>query len=143
MNHLVESHMGGYYISEADPEIIEAYCEQCGEHDYIIFSYETEEEKMEKLKDHFTSTIKQVEYIKESIKYASSVDEIIEDIDYDYDNNKYMVEALFEEKIINKNEKGALFKQINLVKKNQLAILRNTVAPNDIKVLKKGNNKQV
>ena len=38
MEHLVESHLGGYYISNSDPEIIEAYCDQCGDSDRIILS---------------------------------------------------------------------------------------------------------
>ena len=27
LEHLVEGHLGGYYISDSDPEVIEEYCE--------------------------------------------------------------------------------------------------------------------
>ena len=39
MEHLVESHLGGYYISDIDEEIIEICCEQCGDCDRIILSW--------------------------------------------------------------------------------------------------------
>ena len=40
MEHLVEGHIGGYYISCEDSSLIEAYCEQCGDYDRIMLSYE-------------------------------------------------------------------------------------------------------
>ena len=44
MNYLVESHMGGYYISD-DYESIATYCETCGDSDSIIISWDGEDEK--------------------------------------------------------------------------------------------------
>lgn len=39
MEYLVESHLGGYYISDEDPIIIEAVCEQCFDSDAIVASW--------------------------------------------------------------------------------------------------------
>lgn len=40
MEHLVESHLGGYYVSDLDPEQITAYCESCGDSDWILLSWD-------------------------------------------------------------------------------------------------------
>ena len=39
MEHLVESHLGGYYISDDDPDIIETYCDTCDDYDRVILSW--------------------------------------------------------------------------------------------------------
>lgn len=44
MEHLVEGHLGSYYISDDDPEFIEQYCETCGDSDTILISWNQEEE---------------------------------------------------------------------------------------------------
>ena len=41
MKYLVESHIGGFYISKDDPKTIEKPCEHGG-HNIIVFSYEGE-----------------------------------------------------------------------------------------------------
>ena len=44
MEHLVEGHVNGnYYISNSDSEFIEQYCEQCGDSDTILASWNPEE----------------------------------------------------------------------------------------------------
>ena len=43
--HLVRSHLGGYYLSVANPRHIEEYCEQCGDSDEIIASWDENDEK--------------------------------------------------------------------------------------------------
>ena len=53
MEHLVESHFGGYYVSNEAEDIIEAYCEQCGDYDRIVLSWE-EGMKKEALERHFS-----------------------------------------------------------------------------------------
>ena len=40
MEHLVSSHLGGYYVSNNDVDDIEKVCEQCGDSDYVITSWE-------------------------------------------------------------------------------------------------------
>ena len=38
--HLVESHLYGYYTSTDDIDTIEEWCEECEDHDRVILSYE-------------------------------------------------------------------------------------------------------
>ena len=40
--YLVEGHLGGYYTSFSEPEDIERYCEECGDYDHIIASWDDE-----------------------------------------------------------------------------------------------------
>lgn len=39
MEYLVESHLGGYYVSSGNPEIIEETCEECFDNDMIVASW--------------------------------------------------------------------------------------------------------
>ena len=43
LEHLVQSHLGGHYITDGEPEFIEAYCETCGDSDEILTSWENSE----------------------------------------------------------------------------------------------------
>ena len=43
LEHLVENHMGGYYISNKDADFIERYCERCNDADTILTSWNTED----------------------------------------------------------------------------------------------------
>ena len=53
MEYLVNSHLGGYYISDNDPSWIEEICEECGDCDIIIGSWNNEDEKYITLLDFF------------------------------------------------------------------------------------------
>ena len=44
MEHLVESHMGGYYISSLPQEVIEKECEECFDRDTILVSWKKGDE---------------------------------------------------------------------------------------------------
>lgn len=39
LTYIVQSHLGGTYLSQADPELIEAFCEQCGDCDCILAAF--------------------------------------------------------------------------------------------------------
>ena len=137
MYHLVSSHLTGeYYISTQDPKIIEAVCEQCGDYDSIILSY-NEGMKTEALKAYFSKNIRPTKYLKEVVKYYDNIDDFLEELDYSYDDDKYMVKTLFKEKLINREEKKILFSQINQTHKKQLAMLQDVMALKDVKVLEK------
>ena len=45
--HLVESHLGGLYISSAPASSITAYCDQCGDCDIIVASWHEDDVKAE------------------------------------------------------------------------------------------------
>lgn len=42
--HIVEGHLGGTYLSSEDPEVIESFCEQCGDSDRIVGSFPADDE---------------------------------------------------------------------------------------------------
>ena len=52
--YLVESHLGGYYISSMDPEIIEDTCQQCFDSDRILASWpkDNKEERIENISNY-------------------------------------------------------------------------------------------
>lgn len=43
--YLVESHLGGIYVTTGNPDKIEEFCEQCGDYDVIGASWEQEDEE--------------------------------------------------------------------------------------------------
>lgn len=43
--HIVESHLGGTYLSSADLEVIESFCERCGDSDCIVGSFPADDAK--------------------------------------------------------------------------------------------------
>ena len=43
--HLVRSHLGGYYISNSPIETIEEVCEQCFDNDEVLVSFEENNDK--------------------------------------------------------------------------------------------------
>ena len=38
MEHLVEGHLGGYWIDSRNIEDIEEYCDECGDYDCVVLS---------------------------------------------------------------------------------------------------------
>ena len=38
--YLVEGHLGGLYVSTSDPSVITTYCDQCGDHDIVVASWQ-------------------------------------------------------------------------------------------------------
>ena len=55
MEYLVESHLGGYYISSLDPDVIEEICEQCFDSDRIVASWikKNNEDKIQNICNYF------------------------------------------------------------------------------------------
>ena len=125
MEYLVESHLGGYYVSNSDSDIIEAYCEQCGDHDYIILSWE-EGMMLDSLRKYFSSVRTTKEKIEE---FKSSGLDKVDDID--------MISYLFNEKIISLNEKKELVKIVKEIKKNQISLVSEIYLKEKTKVLTK------
>lgn len=41
MKYLYESHLGGIYITDEEQDFENLYCEQCGDYDWLIGSFET------------------------------------------------------------------------------------------------------
>lgn len=41
--YIVEGHLGGMYLSQEDPEVIQEFCEQCGDCDWIVGEFDSED----------------------------------------------------------------------------------------------------
>ena len=51
MKYLYESHLGGIYITDEEQDFENLYCEQCGDSDWLIGSFETIEDFWNLVKD--------------------------------------------------------------------------------------------
>ena len=123
MEHLVEGHLGGYYISDDDPEIIESYCEQCGDSDRIILSWE-KGNKMETLFDYFMDIKMTKEKIENNLLNNDDKEELIDYLKYQYDCDRYIINELKYNDLITNEERILLLKQVSLSQKKQFEILR-------------------
>lgn len=133
--YLVDSHMGGYYVSTSNPEIIEEVCEECGDYDSIILSWE-DNQKMEALSNYFEKLKYDEESIIDSYNNDATKEEIISDLLYEYECNRYMMNSLCEEEIITKEEKKKLLKVVALSEKKQFELLK-SINYDEIDVVKK------
>ena len=84
MEHLVESHLGGCYVSSLDSKIITAYCETCCDHDWILLSWE-EGHMMEALLQYFSKLKYSKENIERERQEGITKQEAIEDVLYEYE----------------------------------------------------------
>lgn len=123
MEHLVESHLGGYYITNMDPDIIESYCEECGDHDRILISWE-EDMSENALKDYFSELKMSAESIKEQYRFGSIEKEIIERITYLYNADRELIQALFKDEYISEEEEISLLKCVTISEKKQLEVFK-------------------
>lgn len=129
MEHLVESHLGGHYVSNKDPKVIRAYCEECGDHDHIILSWE-KEKKMETLLEYFSRIKMSKEELEEEKKDLDMpVEAWFDKLYWDYDNDKDLISELWRDKIINLEERNLLLKQVMISQKEQFRILKEVFYP--------------
>lgn len=119
MEYLVESHMGGYYVSDMDPEIITQYCESCGDSDWILLSWE-KGNMMESLIKFFSELKMDIEEIENDIASGISKPDEIEDVLFKYEQDKYIISSLFEKGTISDIEKTKLMKVNYQARKDQI-----------------------
>lgn len=139
MEYLVESHLGGYYISDLERSEIEVYCEQCGDSDTILLSFEDGMLK-EALSEYLSKSALNEKEIKSDYESGILKDEMVEDLIFDFDCDRNMIYCLHELSIISNEEKDELLKQINISQKRQLELLKIIIKKleiSNIKVLKK------
>lgn len=122
MEHLVESHLGGYYVSSLDEEIITKYCEECGDSDWIVLSWE-EGQMMEALSDYFSKPVTTRKVIEDELKAGITKPEAINNILYSYDKDRYLIEYLFYEKIIDEEDKNKLMKINHQTRKSMISLV--------------------
>ena len=141
MEHLVKSHLGGYYVSDLDPEQITAYCESCGDSDWILLSWE-EGHMMEKLTQHFSELKHSAENIERGRQAGITKKEAIESALYEYSyDDKNMIETLYEERIILEDDYKKLLKENLKTQKSQIALVCSVYPKEPRKTLKKQKNK--
>lgn len=153
--HLVQSHLGGHYISCGDPEFIEAYCETCGDYDMILTSWDDEEEnaRLNALLRYFINsrlnTKKDLdEKVEEYDGYCEDkkdiIMNIIDDIEFDAEETNSIVNYLYEDKSISEDELNRILQISNFNKERQIKMVKhfaNSYFSKDkdgnVKVLKK------
>lgn len=123
MEHLVESHFGGYYVSSEAEDIIEAYCEQCGDYDKIILSWK-DGEKQETLEKHFSILKITEEEMKSYLDNGITKDNIIDRLMHYYNSDRQLVKYLLKVKIISEEEKLSLFDKIEISQNRQFSLVK-------------------
>jgi hypothetical protein len=135
MEHLVAGHMGGYWIDTRDPEEITEYCDQCGDYDHILLSWQ-EGKMLEALTDYFSEVKKTKEMIAKDRELGINKADLINIAIWDYDDDKFIIESLSENSYLSEEEKNKLIK-VNLQgRKNQIGIICE-VFPKKNKIKKK------
>ena len=135
MEHLVESHLGGYYISNSDPEYIEQYCEACGDSDRIITSWDPYEEKgrLNGLLKHFMIDVlnskkdidNRVELISDDITEKEEIIQaLLNDINYNKEEIETILYNLFEYREISEEEYKKILQISNFEEDRQIKMIR-------------------
>jgi len=138
MEYLVESHLGGYYISDSDIVKIVSFCKNCGDRDRIILSWE-KGKKMEALSSYFSRCKKSKKEIDADYENGLSKDELVDYLIYQYECDIYLINDLFENGMLNKVEQIKLLKQVSNSQKKQFKIF--TVFDCDNKFVKVYSNR--
>ncbi len=156
--YLVRSHLGGYYISGGDPEFIEQYCEQCGDYDMILTSWNSEEEnaKLNALLRYFVgSVINTKEDLDERVEAYSELEDmekkeiipaILYDIEADNEDICNTINSLYETKDISEQERDRIVHIANFNKERQINMVHKFASSyfskdekGNVKVLKKSH----
>lgn len=135
LEHLVHSHLGGYYISNGDPEFIEQYCETCGDSDYILTSWNSEEENARLnalLKCFINNNLSTKEDLDKKVEEYDECFEdkkeiipaIIYDIKYDNEETKNIVTSLYEGHDISEEEYNKVIRISNFNETRQLNMIK-------------------
>ena len=136
LEHLVEGHLGGYYISDGDPEFIEMYCETCGDSDTIVASWNQFEEngRLNDLLKYFMMDVlnsredidrKVDEYYDDtSIEIEDIIPSIINDIEYNSDEVSTIVSDLYEYHEISEEEYNKIMRISNFEEERQLKMVK-------------------
>ena len=138
MEHLVEGHRGGYWIDNRDPEEITEYCEQCGDYDHILLSWQ-EGHILEALTGYFSEVKKTKEMVAKDRELGIDKSDLINISIWDYEDDKFIIESLLEDNYISEEEKNKLIKANLHARKNQIRIICE-VYPKKNKILRKDNN---
>lgn len=115
LEHLVEGHLGSYYISSSEPEFIEEYCEICGDSDTILTSWDDSEKDarvnallryfmIKNLNSREDIDKKVDEYISYDVEKKDIIPSLLNYIDCINEETYNFATYLFESKNINEDE---------------------------------------
>lgn len=135
LEHLVRSHMGGYYISSSDSEFIEQYCEQCGDSDEILTSWDEDEEdaRLNALLKYFMLDVlndrkdidKKVEdYVNLSVEPEDIIPSMFDSISFNAEEVFSIVSCLFEKHDISEEEFNKIVQVSRMEEDRQLNMVR-------------------
>lgn len=120
--HLVEGHLYGYYTSTDDIENIEEWCEECGDHDRVIMTYE--EGKLVPELGQMFSDLKMTEsIINRDYIMGLTKAELYQNVRYAYYEDILFMDNLIESEILEGKDRKYLLKKILLSKRRQLKLL--------------------
>ena len=123
MYHLVESHMGGFYITNLDKEVIQKPCEQCGDCDWVKVSF-TKEEKIPKIIEFLSNPLFTNDQVIEDINNNILIEEYMDHIEYEITNYRYLVEDLLENNYITLEESRLLYNAIRTNSKKNIGFVK-------------------
>lgn len=138
MEHLVQSHLGGYYISSGDPIDIEAYCEECGDSDNIIASWENDNTFLGLL-GYFSGLKRTKEELEMYFSRGVSKEDIIFGLMCDFDDDRNIIFNLAEYNDISEEEMKKLIDQVSISQKEQFKLVKSVFYSNGF-VRKRNNN---
>lgn len=152
MEHLVEGHLGGYWIDDRHPELIQEYCEQCGDYDRVLLSWQ-KGHMMEAFKTMFSEYKFSTENIEWYYNNDTPKSEVIEIVLYSYEEDKYILSSLLENNSISLEESKELLKVIKESQKKQIDLVldiysklnnkKNDVVLNTVKEIVKNDSKHI
>lgn len=125
MTHLVKKHdTGEYCLSEGDPSTLTRKCEECGDRDKIIFSFENDK-KVEAFESYFSQVKKNDRQIINGCRENDNTkDEMVNMVHLSYGEDRTMIGELFEQKIISQGELRRLTILNRQAELKQLKIVR-------------------
>lgn len=139
MEHLVEGHLGGYWIDSRDIEDIEEYCDECGDYDRVLLSWQ-EGHMMEALKNYFSELKSSREIMVRNRESGITRSEAIQNTLYAYEEDAILIANLLEDNTISEDEKKLLIKASLHARKTQIEMIREVYPKAKSLVKKKSNN---
>ena len=125
MTHLVKKHdTGEYCLSEGDPSTLTRKCEECGDRDKILLSFENDR-KVEAFESYFSQIKKDDKQIINGCReYENTREEMVNMVHLSYGEDRTMIGELFEQDIISEGEFRRLNKLNRQAELKQLKIVR-------------------
>lgn len=139
MEHLVEGHLGGYWIDSRDIEDIEEYCDECGDYDRVLLSWQ-EGHMMEALTNYFSELKSSREIMVRDRESGITRSEAIQNTLYAYEKDAILIANLLEDNTISEDEKKLLTKASLHARKTQIEMIREVYPKAKSLVKKKSNN---